>query len=43
MASQARMVLLSFVVMARSFFNHDIKRQELLELVAKLKEKPDTW
>ena len=36
------MVLLSFVV-ARSLSNQGMKRQELLELVAKLKNKPDTW
>ena len=40
-ASQ-KMVLLSFVV-ARSLSNQGMKRQELLELVAKLKNKPKKW
>ena len=40
-ASQ-EMVLLSFIV-ARSLSNQGMKRQELLELVAKLKNKPKKW
>ena len=40
-ASQ-EMVLLSFVV-ARSLSNQGMKRQELIELVAKLKNKPIKW